>query len=205
MNARQARDGLPPRLRAMFVIEIALAMSVLDGMIANIALPTIAGELRAAPANAIWVVNAYQLAVTVSLLPFASLGELRGYPRVFGWGLAVFTLGSLACALSHSLTALIASRILQGFGGAGIMSVNNALVRFVYPRDQLGRGVAINALVGAISSAIGPSVAAAILSVAPWQWLCAINVPLGGIALALIMGALPRTPVAHLVSTGSAP
>ena len=199
MNARQARDGLPPRqrLRAMFVIEIALAMSVLDGMIANIALPTIAAELRAAPANAIWVVNAYQLAVTVSLLPFASLGELRGYRRVFGWGLAVFTLGSLACALSHSLTALIASRILQGFGGAGIMSVNNALVRFVYPRDQLGRGVAINALVGAISSAIGPSVAAAILSVAPWQWLFAINVPLGGIALALIMGALPRTPVAH--------
>ena len=199
MNARQARDGLPPRqrLRAMFVIEIALAMSVLDGMIANIALPTIAAELRAAPANAIWVVNAYQLAVTVSLLPFASLGELRGYRRVFGWGLAVFTLGSLACALSHSLTALIASRILQGFGGAGIMSVNNALVRFVYPRDQLGRGIAINAIVGAISSAIGPSVAAAILSVGPWQWLFAINVPLGGIALALITGALPRTPIAH--------
>jgi MFS transporter, DHA2 family, multidrug resistance protein len=101
----------------------------------------------------------------VSLLPFASLGELRGYRRVFGWGLAVFTLGSLACALSHSLTVLIASRILQGFGGAGIMSVNNALVRFVYPRNQLGRGIAINAMVGAISAAVGPSVAAAILSV----------------------------------------
>jgi MFS transporter, DHA2 family, multidrug resistance protein len=135
MNARRARGGLPPRqrLRAMFVIEIALAMSVLDGMIANIALPTIAAELRAEPASAIWVVNAYQLAVTVSILPFASLGELHGYRRVFGWGLAVFTLGSLACALSHSLSALIASRILQGFGGAGIMSVNNALVRFAYP------------------------------------------------------------------------
>jgi len=157
MNARQARDGLPPRQRlwAMFVIEIALAMSVLDGAIANIALPTIAAELRADPASAIWVVNAYQLAVTVSLLPFASLGELRGYRRVFGWGLAVFTLGSLACALSDSLSALITSRILQGFGGAGIMSVNSALVRFVYPRDQLGRGVAINALVGATSAAVG--------------------------------------------------
>jgi DHA2 family multidrug resistance protein-like MFS transporter len=199
MNARQAGDGLPPRQRrrAMFVIEIALAMSVLDGAIANIALPTIAAELRAEPASAIWVVNAYQLAVTVSLLPFASLGELRGYRRVFAWGLAVFTLGSLACALSHSLTALIASRILQGCGGAGIMSVNNALVRFVYPRDRLGRGVAINALVGATSAAIGPSVAAAILFVGPWQWLFAINVPLGGIALVLIKGALPQTPVAH--------
>ena len=104
MNARQARDGLPPRqrLRAMFVIEIALAMSVLDGAIANIALPTIAAELRAEPASAIWVVNAYQLAVTVSILPFASLGELRGYRRVFGWGLAVFT-PSLACALRMML------------------------------------------------------------------------------------------------------
>jgi hypothetical protein len=87
MNARRARGGLPPRqrLRAMFVIEIALAMSVLDGAIANIALPTIAAELRTEPASAIWVVNAYQLAVMVSLLPFASLGELRGYRRVFGW------------------------------------------------------------------------------------------------------------------------
>jgi MFS family permease len=177
----------------MFVIEIALAMSVLDGAIANIALPTIAAELSAEPASAIWVVNAYQLAVMVSLLPFASLGELRGYRQVFGWGLGVFTLGSLACVLSDSLSALIASRILQGFGGAGIMSVNNALVRFVYPRDQLGRGVAINALVGATSAAVGPSVAAAILSVGPWQWLFVINVPLGGIALALIMGALPDT------------
>jgi MFS transporter, DHA2 family, multidrug resistance protein len=105
--------------------------------------------------------------------------------------------GSLACSQSHSLTALIASRIFQGFGGAGIMSVNNALVRFAYPRDRLGRGIAINALVGAISSAIGPSVAAAILFVGPWQWLFAINVPLGGIALVLIKGALPQTPVAH--------
>lgn len=199
MNARQVPDGLPPqrRLRAMFIIEIALAMSVLDVAIANIALPTIAAELRTTPASAIWVVNAYQLAVTVSILPFASLGELHGYRRVFGWGLAVFTLGSLACALSPSLTVLIASRVLQGFGGAGIMSVNNALVRFVYPHDQLGRGIAINALVAATSAAVGPSVAAAILSVASWQWLFAINVPLGVVAVALIWGGLPRTPIAH--------
>jgi MFS transporter, DHA2 family, multidrug resistance protein len=105
MNARQARDGLPPaqRLRAMLVIEIALAMSVLDGAIANIALPTIAAELSAEPATAIWMVNGYQLAVTVLLLPSASLGELHGYRRVYGVGLAVFTLGSLACALSDSV------------------------------------------------------------------------------------------------------
>ena len=199
MNRPLARDGLPQpqRLRAMLVVLTGLSMSVLDGAIANIALPTIAAELRTDPASAVWVVNAYQLAVTISLLSFASLGELRGYRRVFVAGLAVFTLGSLACALSGSLTALVASRILQGFGGAGIMSVNTALLRFIYPADQLGRGIGINALVGSISAAIGPSVAAGILSVASWQWLFAINVPLGVVGLALARHALPRTPLAR--------
>jgi DHA2 family multidrug resistance protein-like MFS transporter len=112
---------------------------------------------------------------------------------VFGWGLAAFTLGSLACALSSSRTAFVASRILQGFGGAGIMSVNNALIRFIYPAEQLGRGIGINALVGAISAAFGPSVAAAILSIGPWQWPFPMNVPLGAAALALSRRALPRT------------
>jgi DHA2 family multidrug resistance protein-like MFS transporter len=199
MNRPLARDGLPQpqRLRAMLVVLTGLSMSVLDGAIANIALPTIAAELRTDPASAVWVVNAYQLAVTILLLSFASLGELRGYRRVFVAGLAVFTLGSLACALSGSLTALVASRILQGFGGAGIMSVNTALLRFIYPADQLGRGIGINALVGSISAAIGPSVAAGILSIASWQWLFAINVPLGVVALAFARRELPQTPLAR--------
>lgn len=199
MNRPQPRDVLPQsqRRRALLVVWAALSMSVLDGVIANIALPTIARELHTDPASAVWVVNAYQLAVTVSLLPFASLGELRGYRRVFVWGLAVFTLGSLACALSGSLTALVISRIVQGFGGAGIMSVNNALLRFIFPSDRLGRGIAINALVGSVSAAIGPSVAAGILSIGTWQWLFAINVPLGVAALAVARRALPRTPLAY--------
>ena len=168
MNRPPSRDGLPQpqRRRAMLVVLAGLSKSVLDGAIANIALQTIAAELRTDPANAVWVVNAYQLAVTISLLPFASLGELRGYRRVFISGLAVFTRGSLACALSDSLITLVSSRVLQGFGGAGIMSVNTALLRFIYPADQLGRGIGINALVGSTSAAIGPSVAAGILSIA---------------------------------------
>jgi len=199
MNRPRAREGLPQpqRRRAMLVVLAGLSMSVLDGAIANIALPTIAQELRTDPATVVWVVNAYQLAVTISLLPFASLGELRGYRRVFVSGLAVFALGSLACTLLGSLTALVASRILQGFGGAGIMSVNTALLRFIYPADQLGRGIGINALAGSTSAAIGPSVAAGILSIASWQWLFAINVPLGVVALVLARRVLPRSPLAR--------
>jgi MFS transporter, DHA2 family, multidrug resistance protein len=190
-----ASDGLPTpqRVWAILTIAFGLTMAVLDGAIANIALPTIARELSATPAASIWVVNAYQLAVTISLLPFASLGDIFGYRRVYMAGLAVFTLASLGCALSGSLTALILARIIQGFGAAGVMSVNTALLRFIYPRRLIGRGVGLNAMVGSVSSAVGPTVASAILSVAHWQWLFAINVPIGLVALVIGWRALPYT------------
>lgn len=191
----EAADGLPaPQRRwAMLAIGLAIMMAVLDGAMANVALPTIARALRTAPAEAVWVVNAYQLVITMLLLPLASLGEIVGYRRVYRVGLAVFTLASVACALSDSLAALTAARVLQGVGAAGIMSVNAALVRFIYPRRQLGRGIGIIALVVATSAAAGPTVAAGILSVASWPWLFAVNVPLGLATLA-IARSLPRTP-----------
>ncbi len=189
-------DGLPPRERLLAIVTIALCviMAVLDGSIANIALPTIAAELGTTPASSVWVVNAFQLAVMVSLLPLSALGDSHGYRRVFSTGLALFTAASLACALSHSLPQLVVARVCQGFGAAGIMSVNAAIIRYIYPRSQLGRGIGINALVVAISSASGPSIAAGVLSVANWPWLFAINVPLGAVALSL-MRHLPLTPM----------
>ena len=95
-----AADGLPlpRRYWAILTVGIAVAMSVLDGAIANIALPTIARDLGATPAAAIWIVNAYQLTITVSLLPFSSLGDHVGYRRVYWAGLLIFTAASLACA-----------------------------------------------------------------------------------------------------------
>jgi DHA2 family multidrug resistance protein-like MFS transporter len=189
-------DGLPipARYWGILTIALGLTMAVLDGAIANVALPTIATDLNTSPANSIWVVNAYQLAVTISLLPLASLGDIFGYRRVYQWGLAAFTLGSLICALSWSLPTLAAARVFQGFGAAGIMSVNSALVRAIYPRRWIGRGIGINATIGSIASAAGPTATAAILSVANWPWLFAINVPIGLIAVAIAWKALPPTP-----------
>ena len=97
-------------------------MAVVDSAIANVALPTIGRDIGASPAASIWVVNAYQLAVTISLLPLASLGDIYGYRRVYQYGLIVFTVASLGCALSDSLVTLTTARIIQGFGAAGIMS-----------------------------------------------------------------------------------
>ncbi|MGO4338114.1 MFS transporter [Labrys sp. KB_33_2] len=195
MNAA-TMDGLPipQRFLAFLTIAMALTMAVLDSAIVNVALPSIAGELAVSPAESIWVVTAYQLAVTIALLPLSSLGDIIGYKRVYWAGLAVFTAASFACAQASSLPVLALARAVQGLGGAGIMSVNIALVRYIFPKASLGSGVGYTALVVAVSSAAGPSVASAILTVANWQWLFLVNVPIGLIALFVAARALPQTP-----------
>ncbi len=189
-------DGLPVpgRYWAIMTIALGLILAVLNGAIANVALPAIARDLHTDPSTSIWVVNAFQLAVTVSLLPLASLGEIHGYRKVYRWGLVVFTVASVLCALSSTLPMLIAARVAQGIGAAGIMSVNGALIRFIYPRRSLGQGVGLNATIGSIASAIGPSVASGVLSVGPWPWLFAVNVPLGLVACFVAWRTLPDTP-----------
>jgi len=196
-------DGLPSpeRGRAVLVIVLGIAMAVMDGSIVNLALPSIAREMNAGASQAIWVVNAYQIASLVMLLPLAALGDRLGYRRVYLVGMALFVLASVAAMLATSLTMLTAARALQGLGAAGIMSVNAALVRLIYPSAGLGRGIAINSMVVATSSMAGPAVAASILSVASWPWLFALNLPLGLLTLWMGRRALPF----NLPREGAAP
>jgi len=191
-----AEDGLPlpQRYWAISTLVIGMVVSVLDTAIVNIALPTIARDLDTGAAQSIWIINAYQLAVVISLLPLASLGDIFGYRRIYTIGFAVFTCAALVSALSNSLAMLALGRALQGVGAAGMMSVNTALVRFTYPRRQLGRGIAMTAVAVSVSSAAGPSVASAILAVASWPWLFAINVPIGLVTFLLSLRFLPLNP-----------
>ncbi len=177
----------------MLAIAIGIFMAVLDGAIANVALPTMALHIHATPAASVWIVKAYLLTNVVLLLPLASLGERIGYRRVYVAGVALFTAGSLACALSHDLPELVASRVVQAAGAAGIMALNGGLVRNIYPFDQLGRGVGLNALIVSLASALGPTIASAILALGSWQWLFAINVPFGLFNLVLASRVLPET------------
>ena len=192
-------DGLPlpRRYWAIAAIALAITMSVLDSTIVNVALPTIARDFRATSAASIWVINAYQLAILLVLLPLASLGEIVGYRRVSQAGLAIFTVASLGCAFAPSLLALSLARVVQGIGAAGIMSVNGALVRHTYPHRSLGHALGINAFVVATAAAVGPTIASGLLAVANWRWLFGINVPLGAVAIVIALCALPdseRTP-----------
>ncbi|WP_417358632.1 MFS transporter [Gallaecimonas pentaromativorans] len=187
-------DGLPMprRLGAILAIALGITMAVLDSMIANVALPTIADDLGTSPANSIWVVNAYQLTITMTLLSLSSLGDLWSYRKVYLIGLGLFSLTSGLCALSDSLATLTGARVLQGLGAAALMSVNGALLRLIYPKRMLGRGIGINTLVVAVSTAAGPTVAAGILSVANWPWLFAVNLPIGLAALVMGFRFLPH-------------
>jgi len=190
----EAEDGLPVPRRywSAAAIWLALSMAVLDGAIANVALPTIAADLGASPATSVWIVNAYQLTITILLLPLAALGDRIGYRRIYIPGLALFTVGSLGCALAHSLGELIGARVFQGVGAAGIMSMNAALVRATYPAKMLGRGIGYYALVLSMSAAAGPTLAAVILSVGKWPWLFLINLPIGVAAVIVGLKSLPH-------------
>ena len=161
-------------------------MSVLDGTLMNVALPSLTKEFDVEPNTAIWLINSYQMVIMMFLLVFATFGDIIGYRKIFLSGVVVFTVASALCALSQNFAMLVCSRILQGLGAACVMSVNTALVRLIYPPEVLGRGMSINAMAVAVSSAAGPSIAGLILSTLSWHWLFAINIPLGIISFWIV-------------------
>lgn len=191
-----SEDGLPTPRRywAVLAITIGIFMAVIDGVSINVALPTIARDFAVAESSAIWVVTAYQLAVAISLFPLAALGDKLGYREVYCGGLVIFVAASVVCAFAERLDLMIAARAVQGLGGSAVMTVNLALVRFIFPKARLGRGIAYNTLVVAVSAAAGPVIAGAILSVADWHWLFLVNLPIGLLILPVSILALPRVP-----------
>ena len=188
-----AGGELSGRRRALILAICCMSLLIvgLDSTIVNVALPSIQRDLHAQVSGLQWTVDAYTLVLASFLMLSGSTADRVGRRRTFQTGLAVFTLGSLLCALAPSLPVLILARFLQGLGGAGIMSVNGALVRFIFPRAQLGRGVGYNVLVVAASSAAGPSVAAAIMALGSWPWLFAVQVPFGVLSWFLSLRYLP--------------
>ena len=179
---------------AMVAIFSGLFLSVIDGTICNVALPTIARQLQISSSDSIWIVNAFQLVVVMTLLPCSALGELFGFKRTYLWGMVFFTVGSLCCALSGSFVLLVLSRMLQGVGAAMVMSVNGSLVRLIYPKRHLAKGFGLNATVVALASVAGPTISGAILSVASWPWLFAVNLPFGVLTFFLARRYLPGNP-----------
>ncbi|UVO49328.1 MFS transporter [Sphingomonas sp. SUN019] len=186
-------DGLPTPRRyvAIGAMSFGSALVIIDGGVANVALPTIARDLDVAQSSIVSVVTVYQVMLVMLLLPFAGLGERIGLKRTYQAGLAIFTIATVLCFFARSLPFLLIVRAAQALGAAGVLSVSSALIRQIYPASQLGRGLGINSVVVTSSAAIAPTIGGLVLAVAPWPWVFASAVPFALISL-LLGRAIPN-------------
>jgi len=176
---------------SLVALSIVICLTTIDTAIVNTALPVIANDLNSSDSSAVWAINSYQLAMISFMLPLAALGDCIGYKKIYVSGLIIFIFSSLLCGLSGTLSALIISRGLQGLGAAAIMSVNTAIIKFIYPPNKIGQGLGFNALIVAISFTIAPTISTSILIVANWNWLFYVNIPIGFLALILSVYFIP--------------
>lgn len=191
-------DGLslPRRYLAIGALCAGTALVIIDGGIANVALPSIARDLKVDSSSVVAIVTVYQLMLVMLLLPFAGLGERIGLKRMYQVGQLIFTVATLLCFFAKSLPFLLVVRAAQAIGAAGALAVSSALIRSTYPSKQLGRGLGINSVIVSSSAAAAPTIGGLVLAVAPWPWVFACAIPFA--LLSLILGrALPDPKPRH--------
>jgi len=174
---------MPRRLWAIAAISFGTALFVLDGTIANVALPTIARDLSVEEGVVVNVVTVYQLVMVMALLPFANLGERLGLRRVYQAGQVIFMIASGLSFLASSLPLLLLIRAGQALGAGMAMSVGTALIRQIYPKAKLGSGLGINSVIVASSNALAPVLGGFIVAHADWHWIFVAAVPFALVSL----------------------
>ncbi len=192
-EAMPTHEGLPMprRIWAIVAISFGTALLVVDGAIANVALPTIARELAVTDGLVTNVVTIYQLVLVMLLLPFSSLGDRVGHRVLYQWGQALFLVASAAALFAYNLPMLLLIRALQAIGAGMALSVSSAMLREIYPDRSLGSGMGINSVIVASSAALAPTLGGYIVAYAPWEWVFVIAAPLAGVSL-LLGRALPE-------------
>ena len=175
-----------PRL-LLWLVAIGFFMQTLDSTIVNTALPSMAGSLRESPLRMQAVVVAYALTMAAVIPCTGWLADRFGTQRIFMAAIALFTLGSAACAASSTLNQLVAARVLQGVGGAMLLPVGRLAVLRAFPRDKFLEAMSFVAIPGLIGPLIGPTLGGWLVQAASWHWIFLINIPVG------IIGVLAAT------------
>ncbi|MFC3607894.1 multidrug transporter subunit MdtD [Stutzerimonas tarimensis] len=174
-----------------WLVAIAFFMQTLDGTILNTALPAMARDLAENPLRMQGVVIAYMLTVALLIPASGWLADRFGTRRIFILAIVLFSLGSLACALSQSLNQLLASRVLQGIGGALMLPVGRLTVLRVFPRSEFVRVMTLIALPGLVGPLLGPTLGGWLVQYASWHWIFLINLPVGVIGCLVALRYMP--------------
>jgi EmrB/QacA subfamily drug resistance transporter len=173
------------RWKTLGVLALSLLIIGLDNTILNVALPTLQKDFHASGSDLQWMVDSYLLVFAGLLLPLGALGDRIGRKKTLAAGLAIFGLGSVAAALSGSVTAMIVSRGVMGIGGALIMPSTLSIVTDVFPEGERGKAIGVWSGMAAIGIGLGPAIGGALVEYASWQWVFIVNVPVVLVALAL--------------------
>lgn len=173
------------RYVVLAVVLAAVFMGVLDTNVVNVALPTITAAFGVELVRSQWIVTSYLVVNTALLLVFGRLSEYTGKVRLFMAGIAVFTVGSLACGLAPGLDLLILFRALQGLGASIVFSINTAILVQAFPVGERGRTLGMIGTTVAIASIAGPILGGYITGLAGWPYIFFINVPVGIVLLAV--------------------
>jgi NTE family protein len=190
MSLHNAPTGIarrrPSPRTVLAIASLGSAVAFIDATIVNIAFPDIARSFPGASISALsWVLNAYNIVFAAFLMAAAGIADSFGRRRVFVSGLALFTVGSLLCAIAPSADALIAFRVVQALGAALLVPSALALVLNAFPPERRAHAVALLSAVGAAAAGLGPSIGGLLVAVASWRLVFLVNVPIG-VAAALL-------------------
>jgi DHA2 family multidrug resistance protein len=181
-------EGAEHKYLIAFAVVLAALMQVIDSSIVNVALPDMMGNLGASLDEIAWVSTGYILA-SVIIIPLTGwLGEFFGRKRYFVGSIVIFTVASFLCGASHSLAALVFWRIIQGLGGGALMTVSQAVLFESFPRKEAGMAMALFGLGVMVGPTIGPTLGGWLTDNYGWPWIFYINIPLGMLAAAMIIG-----------------
>ncbi|SNT62604.1 drug resistance transporter, EmrB/QacA subfamily [Streptosporangium subroseum] len=179
--------------RVLGLTSIGSVMVALDTLVVAAALTTIRQDLGASIEQLEWTVNAYSLSFAMLLVTAAAIGDRWGRRRMFAAGLVLFSVASIACALASSVPLLIAARAVQGVGAAAVMPMAMGLLGAAFPPER--RGWAIGVFSGLTGLAVlgGPMIGGAVTQGLAWQWIFWINVPVGALAIPLVLRWIPES------------
>jgi EmrB/QacA subfamily drug resistance transporter len=183
-------DNFPPvkdRYIILAIVLMGILMSVIDGNVVSIALPTITQHFNVNVAISQWTITAYLLTMTALMLVFGKVSEYTGKTRLFIIGFIIFTLSSLACGLSQNMEQLIAFRVAQGFGASMVFSISGAIIYEVFPVDERGRAMGFLGSTVAIGSIAGPVLGGFMVDTLGWEYIFFINVPIGIVLVSLAL------------------